>query len=144
MKMIMKIFMKNNIRQNLKLLKNYGFIFVIFFIVILFSKEWILTAMVFIESKPMYLDCIIGGTLFAVFLCKKSPLVKIEPATIHYLMGTGYLERILSIKLILTFILLALLAVAVNFLKSGHFNMISFCNLTLLLIAGVFLHEKIS
>ena len=135
MKTIIKMMIRNDIRQNTKLLKNYGFIFLVFLLIILFSEEWLLTGTTIVRANDRYFDYAIGGIMTILFLLKKSPIIKINPASIYYLMNTTFLKWMVRIKQVITIACFLILTAGITLWGKEHFQTIYFLRLSLLMIA---------
>lgn len=135
MKTIIKIMILNDIRQNMKLLKNYGFIFVVLILIILFLKEWVLTATTFVRANDRYIDYAVSGIMIILFLFKRSPMIKINPASIYYLMDTTFLKWIVRIKQVITMTCFMILAAGITLWGKDYFQMIYCLRISLLMIA---------
>ena len=70
-----------------------------------------------------------------LFLFKKSPIIKVNPASIYYLMDTTFLKPIIRIKQAITIVCFMILAAGITLLGKDHFQTTYFLCLSLLMIA---------
>lgn len=139
MKKTLKLIVINEMRQNLKLLKNYGIAFLVVFVVAFFSKSWVMEAIVLIKDNHIYLNYAICVALTITFIFKKRAIISMNPATIHHLMGTSSLKNMLEIKLAECFFICVALSIILTLLSCNKFSISYFIHLTSLFSAWVLL-----
>jgi len=139
--------MINEARQNLRMLKNYGTVILVFFSAAILSKGWIMEAVILIKGCHSYLNYAVSAALVTAFIFKKTAVIRTDPAAIHHFIGTSFLEKLLKIKLVLHFSVCVILSIILALLFCEKFSVVYLIHSASLFIVWVLLkwhsyHEK--